>query len=242
MTLVAASLLLTGAIHLDGLADCADAFYGSRDRAETLRILKDPRIGTMGGAAIGLSLLGRYAALVSLPGSAVLLALPIVCAFSRTTVLAALRVLPYARDKGGIISAGPSVSVRLTVAAASVVLAVGVLLPIPTAVALLALAAFWRLSWKRIGGCTGDVWEHPSRLRRSLSWPPLHHGLRRCRAGAFFPLARLILPALRLCPERGTEGKKKRALPAGSPRRMPGSRAPMAVAVMITPAMNGPDE
>ncbi len=195
VTLVAASLLLTGAIHLDGLADCADAFYGRRDRAETLRILKDPRIGTMGGAAIGLSLLGRYAALVSLPGPAVLLALPIVSAFSRTTVLAALRVLPYARDKGGIISAGPSVSVRLTVAAASVVLAVGVLLPIPTAVALLALAAFWRLSWKRIGGCTGDVLGASIEIAEIAFLAALaamaHGGV---GLGAFFPLARLILP------------------------------------------------
>ncbi|HUJ74142.1 MAG TPA: adenosylcobinamide-GDP ribazoletransferase, partial [bacterium] len=105
VTLVAGSLLLTGAIHLDGLADCADAFYGRRGKEETLRILKDPRIGTMGGAAIGISLLARFAAVSSLGTPTLLLALPVLSAFSRTTVLLALRLLPYARQEGGIISA-----------------------------------------------------------------------------------------------------------------------------------------
>jgi adenosylcobinamide-GDP ribazoletransferase len=78
VVLIAASLLLTGAIHLDGLADCADAFYGKRPRSVTLRILKDPRIGTMGGAAIGLSLLARYAAFSSLPSLFILAGLPVI--------------------------------------------------------------------------------------------------------------------------------------------------------------------
>ena len=84
VTLVGGSLLLTGAIHLDGLADCADAFYGRRRREETLRILKDPRIGTMGGAAIGISLLARYASTSSLGSPTVLISLPVLSAFSRT--------------------------------------------------------------------------------------------------------------------------------------------------------------
>jgi adenosylcobinamide-GDP ribazoletransferase len=157
VTLVAGSIFLTGAIHLDGLADCADAFYGRRSKEETLRILKDPRIGTMGGAAIGISLLARYAAISSLGASVVLFALPVLTAFSRTTVLAALRFLPYARSKGGIIRPEASSSPGTIVLAASVIIVVGILLPIPTAVALLVLAGFWRLSWKRLQGCTGDI-------------------------------------------------------------------------------------
>lgn len=195
VALVGGSLILTGAIHLDGLADCADAFYGRRDRQETLRILKDPRIGTMGGAAIGISLLARYAAVVSLPASVVLLALPIVSVLSRTTVLVALRVLPYARSKGGIISTASSVSPGLAVLAGSVIAAVGVLLPIPTAAALLALAAFWRLSWKKIGGRTGDVLGASIEIAEIAFLATLaatdHLGL---AVGAFFPLAAFIFP------------------------------------------------
>ena len=92
--LAGTSVLLTGAIHLDGLADCADAFYGGRDKEAVLRILKDPRIGTMGGAALGLSLLLRAAAFASIPSGVLILALPVVSMFSRSTVLAAMRVLP----------------------------------------------------------------------------------------------------------------------------------------------------
>ncbi len=192
VTLVAGSLFLTGAIHLDGLADCADAFYGRRDREETLRILKDPRIGTMGGAAIGISLLGRYAALSSLSATVVLLALPVLTAFSRTTVLLALRVLPYVRSKGGIISSG---SPGLFVLAGAVIVLVGILLPIPTVVGLLCLAAFWRLSWKRIGGCTGDVLGASIEIAEIAFLAALaaidHLGL---GVGAFFPLAAVIFP------------------------------------------------
>jgi adenosylcobinamide-GDP ribazoletransferase len=155
--LIGFCLFLTGAIHLDGLADCADAFYGRRDREATLRILKDPRIGTMGGAAIGLSLLARFAALTSLPAHLVLLALPIVTLFSRSVVLAAMRALPYVRSTAGILpprSSLPPAAFALSLVALLLSFA---LLPVPTLAALAVLALFWRLSWKRIGGCTGDV-------------------------------------------------------------------------------------
>lgn len=157
VVLIAASLFLTGALHLDGLADCADAFYGKRSRSATLRILKDPRIGTMGGAAIGLSLLARYAALSSLPSLFVLAGLPVISMFSRTAVVLAMRVLPYVRTRTGILPTRPSLSPGLIVLAVLVTAASVLLLPIPLLAAFLALAVFWRISWNRIGGCTGDV-------------------------------------------------------------------------------------
>jgi adenosylcobinamide-GDP ribazoletransferase len=164
VVLVGVSLLLTGAIHLDGLADCADAFYGRRDREKVLSILKDPRIGTLGGAAVCLSLLLRTVSFLSLPTGVLVLALPIASMFSRSAVLAAMRMLPYVRSESGIISAstagGATARTRgtglLLLAAASSLIA-AVLLPVPVGAALIALALFWRLSWSRIGGCTGDV-------------------------------------------------------------------------------------
>jgi len=157
VVLIAASLLLTGALHLDGLADCADAFYGKRTRAATLRILKDPRIGTMGGAAICMSLLARYAALGSLPFFFVIVGLPVVTVFSRTAVVLAMSVLPYVRASKGILSARPSLPPGLILLAAIVTAATVILLPIPLLAASFVLAVFWRISWNRIGGCTGDV-------------------------------------------------------------------------------------
>lgn len=153
----AAGILLTGAMHVDGLADCADAFYGRRDKETTLRILKDPRIGTMGGIAIGLSLLFRCAALVSLPSRLIFFGLPVVAMLSRTTVLIAMKALPYVRSNDGILAPASSVPSWLVAFAAAVVCVSAFLLPIPTAAALIALWLFWRLSRNRIGGCTGDV-------------------------------------------------------------------------------------
>ena len=155
--LVGVSILLTGAIHLDGLADCADAFYGGRDRETVLRILKDPRVGTMGGAAIGLSLLLRTASFLSLPPMTLVFALPVAALFARSSVLAALRVLPYVRSTAGIISGRPAAGPGHLVLASAAILLAAILLPVPTVAALIACIIFWRISWKKIGGCTGDV-------------------------------------------------------------------------------------
>ncbi|MGA2642164.1 MAG: adenosylcobinamide-GDP ribazoletransferase [Spirochaetia bacterium] len=155
--LTGVSVLLTGAIHLDGLADCADAFYGSRDRETVLSILKDPRIGTMGGAAIGLSLLLRAASFLSLPAAILIPALPVMSMFSRATVLAAMRVLPYVRAESGIISSRETSRPSLVVLAVAVTLLAAALFPVPVCASLVACILFWRLSWKKIGGCTGDV-------------------------------------------------------------------------------------
>lgn len=58
-----ALVLLTGALHEDGLADCADAFRSGRPRERILAILKDSRIGAFGAIALILSLLARLEAL-----------------------------------------------------------------------------------------------------------------------------------------------------------------------------------
>ncbi len=157
VALIAANLALTGGIHLDGLADCADAFYGRQDRAKVLEILKDPRIGTMGGVAIGLSLLTRFSAISTLPVSALLTAFPLSAVLARTSVIVGLRLLPYVRREGGILSPGSHVSLLLTIAAVAVLAVIASLLPIPSAAALAAVGVLWLLSWRKIGGCTGDV-------------------------------------------------------------------------------------
>jgi len=157
IVLIAASLLLTGALHLDGLADCADAFYGKRTRSATLRIFKDPRIGTMGGAAIGLSFLTRFATLSSLPSLFIIAGLPVIMMFSRTSVVLAMKVLPYVRTGSGILPASLSLPPGLVLRAVIVTAASIILLPVPLLAAFLVLAVFWRISWNRIGGCTGDV-------------------------------------------------------------------------------------
>jgi adenosylcobinamide-GDP ribazoletransferase len=65
---VIVGMLVTGAFHEDGLADVADAIAGGATRERRLEILKDPRHGTYGVAALCASVLVRAAAIGSLPG------------------------------------------------------------------------------------------------------------------------------------------------------------------------------
>jgi adenosylcobinamide-GDP ribazoletransferase len=98
---VGVAVALTGALHLDALADTADALgAGTRERA--LEIMRDPRLGAFGVAAVALALLVEAAALGALadatdavPGFAV------AGAFSRAVPAPLAAVLPYARATGG---------------------------------------------------------------------------------------------------------------------------------------------
>ncbi len=93
---------LTGALHLDGLADSADAWVGGQgDRARTLAIMKDPRSGPIGVAAVVAVLLLKYAALATLMAqgawmAAVLLAVVV----ARGGAVALLASTPYVREAG----------------------------------------------------------------------------------------------------------------------------------------------
>src|SRR5260370_12044026 len=63
-----ATLLITGCLHEDGLADTADGLGGGRDRARKLEIMRDSRLGTYGACALMMSLLLRWTALAAMAG------------------------------------------------------------------------------------------------------------------------------------------------------------------------------
>jgi adenosylcobinamide-GDP ribazoletransferase len=96
-----AGAALTGALHIDGLADSADAFLGGRDRDSVLRILKDSRIGCFGATAVGFDLLLKAALCGQLvvSGLAIVVALSMVLA--RTVQALMLSMMPYARGSEG---------------------------------------------------------------------------------------------------------------------------------------------
>ena len=81
-------VILTGAVHLDALADTADALGAGRNRQRALEILRDSRIGTFGAAAVFFSLALKIFALRALPEPYRLTALFVAPGLSRWSMVA----------------------------------------------------------------------------------------------------------------------------------------------------------
>ena len=171
---VALELVLTGALHADGLADSADGLAG-RDRQHALAIMRDGSIGAYGTSALVLDLLAKVAALALLAESEAVL--PVVAAFavSRAAPLPLAAALPYARsgegtgrllaDRLGWGAAAGGVAIAAALAAAATgadaLPALGCLALVVTAVALLAR--------RGLGGVTGDVMGAATELTATLA-------------------------------------------------------------------------
>ncbi len=95
-----ALLLVTGALHEDGLADCADGLGGGKNRERKLEIMRDSAIGTYGTVALILSIGLRWAALSALPPSSAIAALFVAHSAARGGIATALAFSRYARKKG----------------------------------------------------------------------------------------------------------------------------------------------
>lgn len=160
---VAALVGLSGALHLDGLADAADGLLGGSTRERRLEIMRDPRVGSFGVAAIALVLLGDVAALAGLDRWRALPALLAAGALSRLGMLGMVLALPYARGRGGLgalVQGGgrlPALAVAVPVAALPVALdwRHGLL---AAALAGAVAVGIGALARARIGGATGDVY------------------------------------------------------------------------------------
>lgn len=93
--------LISGGLHLDGLADSADGLLSHRPREEMLKIMRDPRVGTMGLLALIFGLGFKFTAVSALtgPDSAVwLISAP---AIARSALTAGIVMYPHARPEGG---------------------------------------------------------------------------------------------------------------------------------------------
>lgn len=166
---LAASVLLTGALHEDGLADIADGFGGGSTRERKLEILRDSRVGSYGVVALILAFGLRWASLSALatlplgfswcpPPLAALIAAH---AIARASVPWAMVLGQPARQDGLGASAGraPLTMALLSLALASVIAAV--VLPTHAVTAVVAMLvvtlALSVLAKRQIGGYTGDV-------------------------------------------------------------------------------------
>ncbi|WP_173979729.1 adenosylcobinamide-GDP ribazoletransferase [Magnetospirillum sp. UT-4] len=159
---VLATVLLTGALHEDGLADTADGLGARGGRDTRLEVMRDSRTGAYGVLALLFSVGLRVAALAAAPsGLAGLGALVAAAALSRAMVPAAMQVMAPARADGLGAGAGvPHAGVAAQAAVLGVLLAIaGLGLAAPAAVlaALVLAGGVVMLARRALGGFTGDV-------------------------------------------------------------------------------------
>lgn len=158
--LLALWVVLSGGLHLDGLADSADAWLGGfGDRERTLLIMKDPRSGPMAVVTLVLVLLLKFCALLALLEQGQQAALVLAPVLARAAMLGLFMGTPYVRA-GGL---GQALADHLPRRAGAWLLAGVALVSLAfcgVGVSLLVLAGFMALRRqmiKRLGGTTGDT-------------------------------------------------------------------------------------
>jgi len=156
-------LALTGALHMDGLADSADAWIGGLGSASrTLALMKDPTCGPIAVAAVVLVLMLKVAAVAQLLATANVYSLLWVPVMARVALLLLLVSTPYIRE-GGVAETLLREFSKPAAIALSAVVSVLLLLSLSTTAVLmivcLALLLIYlrQLMMDRLGGCTGDT-------------------------------------------------------------------------------------
>lgn len=157
-----AGVLLTGALHEDGLADVADGFGGGRDVQAKLEIMRDSRLGTYGSMILLVSFVAKVSALAAIPDGYVVLSLVAAHALARGVLPVMAMKLPYARKDGLARNAGQP-DATIAAIAGALAFAIALLSLSFTNAVLAALLAclgalgMARLALSQIGGQTGDV-------------------------------------------------------------------------------------
>ncbi len=162
--IVLTGVLLTGALHLDGLADTADGFGGGRTSEDVLRIMRDHQIGTYGAVALIFAVTLQVTAIASLIDRGIAARVVVVAPTAgRWAMVVVGRWLPYARRESGL-GCVLTDYVRTRELVEATVLAVVIVsavagwrgaadLVISTALAI----GFGLMCRRRIGGITGDT-------------------------------------------------------------------------------------
>jgi len=160
---IAAMVLLSGAMHEDGIADCADGFGGGMDRDRKLEIMRDSTVGTYAVVMLILTLGLRLVLITAAAdiGQAGILFL-IMAVISRAAMPVVMRILPPARDNGLGKEAGRPgwlpVLVGFAIASAIVLVLGGISAMFAVIVGvMIAILIVAMVARSQIGGQTGDV-------------------------------------------------------------------------------------
>ncbi len=156
-------VLLTGGLHLDGLADSADGWAGGLgDREKTLTIMKDPNCGPAGVVVLVLILLMKFAALHSVIDSNQWVLLLLAPLLGRINLTLLFLTTPYVRQQGlGAALAAylprRHLMIMMAVVLVSMLGLLGSSALWPIVIAVMVLLFLRALMMRRLGGTTGDA-------------------------------------------------------------------------------------
>ena len=156
-------VVLSGALHLDGLADSADAWLGGYgDRERTLTIMKDPRSGPIAVVTLVVVLLLKFAALLALVEQQHSVILIIVPLLGRSALLGLFLTTPYVRPGGlgqALADHLPRLGGKQVVAISAMACVLMAGLSGVWALVLAAVMFVWlrQVMVRRLGGTTGDT-------------------------------------------------------------------------------------
>jgi len=172
--LVALLAIITGALHLDGLADVCDGLAARGSKERFLAIMKDSRVGAIGAVGLILLLLLKYTALLAVPiylKHATLLLFPALSRFTQVLVMTGARA---ARTDGlGVCFLSGISSTQFSLAAAYII-PLCWLLGHTAGIAALCVTAVWGIAAKsyftnRLGGISGDIVGFSSEIAELLT-------------------------------------------------------------------------
>jgi adenosylcobinamide-GDP ribazoletransferase len=160
--LVVVLFLMTGGLHLDGVADTFDGLGSLKDKESILKIMRDSHIGTMGVLGLISVILLKVTILNSLESGILGSALILMCVISRWSMTLAIWMFPYAREEGkgkefftgmNFIKALLALIVTLAIAF-YVYRTVGIIMVF---IAGIFVVLFGKFVKGKIGGITGDT-------------------------------------------------------------------------------------
>lgn len=161
--LIVSLALITGGIHLDGLADTFDGLYGGKTREEALRIMKDSRVGAIGVVSLILVIGLKYTTLQSIPEGSKHIALVAMPLLSRWSMVLMAYLSRYARHTAGtgrdfvetvsLLNFSIATVFALVIGIAALGWKGGLIITFIGSITIIGVAYFKH----RLGGVTGDV-------------------------------------------------------------------------------------
>ena len=154
-------IAITGGMHEDGLADCADGFWGGQNSIRRLEIMKDSSIGVYGACALILFLIAEWSLFELLVSKNPIFTLAGIGAISRLPMVIAMRIVPNSRNNGLSATVGKPqlISVYIAIITTFIIALIcfGISGLLITLVGLLFALPVFLVSKAKIGGQTGDV-------------------------------------------------------------------------------------